>query len=158
MQLKLIVMRHGLSAYEEFLIYGLALALASIVAFTPSAARSGGYTNDPIGHAAPRWSNDQHHEYGLIVRPDCVALPPGADAEYIPGRDSWGRPVLPAEPPKSFSDTFPVEVDIDVNLGTKHIAGNEIELHAGRFAFDPATKELSLNGRRWQQDCLPPSK
>jgi len=151
-------MRHGLSAYEELLIYGLALALASIVAFTPNAARSGGYTNDPIDHFAPRWSNSQHHEYGLIVRPDCVALPPGAGAEYIPGRDAWGRTIIPAEPPNGFSNTFPVEVELDVNLGTKQIAGKDIELHAGRFTFDPATNQLALNGRKWQRDCLPPSK
>jgi hypothetical protein len=151
-------MNHGTYTFEQFLMYGLALALAIAVAFTPSRASSGTFTTDPVKRAGPRWSNDQHHEYGLIVRPDCVALPPGADAQYVPGRDPWGRPVIPAEPPKGFNESFPVEIDLDVNLGTKHIAGKEIELHAGRFAFDPATNELTLNGRRWQRDCLPSPK
>ena len=139
-------------------MYGLALALALAVAFAPGLAHSGAYTTDPVKRAGPRWSNSHHHESGLIVRPDCVALPPGADAEYVPGRDAWGNPVIPAEPPKGFRDSFPVEVDLDVNIGTKHIAGNEIEMHAGRFTFDPATNEISLNGRTWQRDCLPSPK
>lgn len=152
------VMRHGTYTYFEFLIYGLAVALAITIAFAPSAARSGAYVNDPVGNFGPRWSNDEHHERGLIVRPGCVALPPGAGAEYVPGRDPWGRPVIPAETPKSFNDNFPVEVEIDVDLGTKVIAGQRIEMHAGRFAFNPATNELSLNGRVWQRDCFPSPK
>ncbi len=139
-------------------MYGLAMALAFAVVFAPGQASSGAYSTDRVERAGPRWSNDLHHERGLIVRPDCVALPPGADAEYVPGRDSWGRPVIPAEPHKRFKESFPVRVDLDVNLGTKHIAGKEIEMHAGSFSFDPATKEISLNGRKWQRDCLPSSK
>lgn len=139
-------------------MYGLAVALAIAVAFAPGPARSGAYTTNPIKRAGPRWSNHHHHEQGLIVRPDCVALPPGADAEYVPGRDPWGNPVVPAETPKSFNNSFPVEVYLDVNLGTKHIAGKEIELHGVGLTFDPATNELSLNGRKWQRDCLPLQK
>lgn len=68
-------------------MYGLAIALAIAVAFAPGPASSGAYTTDPIKRAGPRWSNHHHHEQGLIVRRDCVALPPGADAEYVSGRD-----------------------------------------------------------------------
>lgn len=139
-------------------MYGLAMALAFAVAFAPGPANSGAYTTDRVERAGPRWSNDQHHELGLIVRPDCVALPPGADAEYVAGRDPWGRPVIPAEAPKGFNPSFPVEVELDVNLGTKYIAGKEIELRAGRFTLDPATGEISLNGRKWERDCLPSPK
>ena len=151
-------MIHGTYKIEQFLIYALGVALALAVALTPGPVNSGAYTSDHVNRAGPRWSNDQHHEQGLIVRPDCVALPPGADAEYVAGRDAWGRPVIPAEPPKAFRENFPVEVELDVNLGTKHVAGQEIELHAGRFTFDPASNEVSLNGRMWQRDCLPSSK
>ncbi len=147
-------MRHGTYTYEEFLIYGLAAALAITMLFVPSVARSGAYVSDPLNYFGPRWSNEEHHERGLIVRPGCVALPPGADAQYIPGRDSWGRPVIPAETPKGFSNNFPVDVEIDVKLGSKQIAGQQIDLYGGRFAFDPATNELSLNGRVWQRDCF----
>jgi hypothetical protein len=151
-------MIHGAYTFEQLLIYGLAVVLALAVAVTPGPANSGAYTSDHMKRTGPRWSNDLHHEQGLIVRPDCVALPPGADAEYVAGRDAWGRPVIPAEPLKAFRENFPVEVELDVNLGAKHIAGKEIELHAGRFTFDPATNEILLNGRKWQRDCLPSSK
>lgn len=148
-------MRHGLYTLG-CPIY--ALVSASIVAFTVNVAHGGSYVNDPVNYYGPRWSNDQHHEYGLIVRPDCVALPPGAGAEFIPGRDPWGRPVIPAEPPKGFNNAFPPGVGIDVRLGARTIAGKDIELHAGYFAFDPATNEFSFNGRNWRRDCLPPPK
>ncbi len=151
-------MIHGTYKIEQFLIYALAVALALAVAVMPVPANSGAYTSDNVNRVGPRWSNSQHHEQGLIVRPDCVALPPGADAQYVAGRDAWGRPVIPADPPKAFKENFPVEVELDVTLDSKHIAGKEIELHAGRFTFDPASNEVSLNGRKWQRDCLPSSK
>lgn len=143
---------------EQLIIYGLALALAIAVAFTPGNARSGAYESHPQDDKAPRWSNDRHHEQGLIVRPDCVALPPGAGAEYVPGRDAWGRPVVPAESPKGFNDPFPVGVGLDIDLGTKHVGGKDIEMHGGYLQFDPSTNALSLNGRTWQRDCLPSPK
>ena len=148
-------MRHRTCSYEEFLIYGLAVALAITMVLAPDAARSGAYVSDPLDYFGPRWSNNEHIERGLIAGAGCVALPPGASAEYIPGRDARGRPVLPADTPKSFNNNFPVGVDVDVKVGTKQIAGQQIDLYAGRFAFDPATNELSLNGRVWQRDCFP---
>jgi len=151
-------MSHRYSTFEEFLTYGLAAALAVAMLFAPNAARSGAYTNDPHEYSGPRWSNDQHHEYGLIVRPGCVALPPGAGAEYIPGRDPWGRPVIPAETPESFNNNFPVDVEIDVDLGAKYVGGRKIDLNAGHFAVGPATNELSLNRHVWQRDCFPSPK
>lgn len=147
-------MKHETSAYEQFLIYSLALALAFFMAFLPRVAYGGAYTTDERPVHSPRWSNDQHHEYGLIVRPDCVALPPGAGAEYIPGRDPWGRPVIPAEPLQGFRPSFPMGVDLDINLGTKHVGGKTIELHGGQLTFDPATNDLALNGHHWTRDCL----
>lgn len=149
-------MRHGINTTPGFGIY--LLVFASIVALIPNLARSGAYTSDPFDHFTPRWSNSQHHEYGLIIRPDCVALPPGAGAEYIPGRDPWGRPIIPAEPPKGFSSMFPAGVGVGVKLGTKQIAGRDIELYGGTFAFDPATNQFSFNGPDWRRDCLPPPK
>lgn len=155
-------MKHEAYTFEQLVIYGLALALAIAIAFTPSSARSGAFETHPEGQAqgyvGPRWSNDHHHERDLIVRPDCVTLPPGASAEYVPGRDAWGRPVVPAEPPKGFRDSFPMGVGLDVKLGTKHVGGKDIELHGGNLNFDPSTNELSLNGYTWQRDCLPPPK
>ncbi len=139
-------------------MYGLATALAVAIAFTPVPASSGAYTTDGPKSSGPRWSNDHHHQSGLIVRPDCVSLPPSASVEYLPGIDPWGHPIIPAEQSKGFQHSFPVEVDLDVKLGTKHIAGKEIDMNAGRFLFDPATNDLSLNGRRWQRDCHPSSK
>ena len=147
-------MRRGTYTYEEMIVYGLAVALAIAISFMPVTARSGGYTTDPMDHSGPRWSNDRHHEDGLIVSRDCVALPPGASAQYIPGRDAWGRTVIPAEQPKGFDNSFPVEVELDVLIGQKNIGGKKIDLTAGQFYFNPATNELSLNGRTWQQrDC-----
>jgi len=128
-----------------------ALVVVSIVTFTANVAYGGSYVSEPSDNFGPRWSNDRHHENGLIVRPGCVALPPGAGAKYIPGRDPWGRPVIPAEPP---NNAFPAGVGIDVILGSKHIAGWDIELHGGYLAFDPATNQFPYNGR----DCLPPPK
>lgn len=153
----MIGMKHEAYTFEQLVIYGLAIALAIAVAFTPGIARSGAYETHPRAKAAgPRWSNDLHHEQGLIVGRDCVALPPGADAEYVPGRDAWGRPVIPAEPPKGFREPFPMEVGLDVLLGTKHVGGKTIEMHGEYLGYNPATNELTLNGRTWQRDCHPP--
>ncbi len=139
-------------------MYGLAASLAVAIAFIPAPANSDSYTTDGPKRTGPRWSNDHHQEHGLIVRPDCVGLPPGASAEYVPGIDPWGHPITPAEQPKGFSDSFPVQVDLDVKLGSRYIAGKEIEMNAGHFTFDPATSELALNGRTWQRDCHPSPK
>lgn len=126
-------------------MYGLAVALAIIIAFLPDTARSGGYTTNPSDQIVPRWSNDRHHEDGLIVGRDCVALPPGASAEYIPGRDAWGRTIIPAEQPKGFDNTFPVEVELDILLKQKSIGGKNIDLTANG---------VPLIDRTWQQrDC-----
>lgn len=135
-----------------------ALLVGTWAILHPIPANAGGYSTDAVIPKAPRWSNDYHHEHGLIVRPDCVALPPGAGADYIPGRDPWGRPVIPAEPMQAFRPSFPMGVDLDVNLGTKHIGGKDIELHGGYLAFDPATNDLTLNGHRWTRDCIPSPK
>lgn len=151
-------MKHETSAYEQFAVYILAIVIAIAIAILPRTAHSGGYTTDERPSTGPRWSNDQHHEYGLIVRPDCVALPPGAGATYVPGRDPWGRPVIPAEPMQAFRPSFPIGVDLDINLGTKHVGGKDIELHGGQLTFDPATNEFALNGHRWTRDCFPSPK
>jgi len=151
-------MKQETSAHEQFAIYSLAIALAFAVAFSPVTARGDGYvTGDEISKR-PRWSNSEHHEYGLIVRPDCVALPPGAGATFVPGRDAWGRPVIPAEPLQGFRPSFPMGVELDVNLGTKHVGGKTIELHGGQLSYDPTVNDLSLNGHQWTRDCLPSSK
>jgi hypothetical protein len=75
----MIGMKHEAYTFEQLVIYGLAIALTIAAAFTPGIARSGAHKNRPRTKAAgPRWSNDLHHEQGLIVRRDCVALPPPA--------------------------------------------------------------------------------
>lgn len=149
-------MRDGINTTLGFGV--CALVFTSIVALIPDPARSGAAASDPRDRHASRWSNDLHHESGLIIRPGCVALPPGAGAAYIPGRDSWGRPVIPAEPPRRFSSMYPAGIGVGVKLGTKQIAGRDIELYGGYFAFDPATNQFSFNGRDWRRDCLPPPK
>ena len=132
------------------IMHGLAAALAIAIAFAPVTARSGGYTTDPRGHSGPRWSNDRHHEDGLIVGDGCVALPPGASAEYIPGRDAWGRTIIPAEQPKGFSNSFPVDIELDILLKQKTIGGKNIDLTANG---------VPLIDRTWQpRDCHPAQK
>lgn len=128
----------------------MAAALATAIALIPVAANSGKYTTDPKGHPVPRWSNDRHHEDGLIVGHDCVALPPHAGADYIPGRDAWGRTIIPAEQPKNFDNSLPMDVELDILLKQKNIGGKNIDLTADAVPF---------NNRSWQpRDCHPSQK
>jgi len=146
----MIFMRHGAYTLEDMIVYGIAAALAIAVAFTPVIARSGGYTNDPMDHSGPRWSNDRHHEDGLIVGHDCVVLPPGVSADYIPGRDAYGRTIIPAEQPKGFYNSFPVEVELDILLKQTNIGGKNTDLTAnGTPLIEQALQ---------QRDCHPSQK
>lgn len=144
------LMRQRAYTYKDMNVCGMAVALAIAIAFMPTAARSGGYTSDPRDHPGPRWSNDRHHEDGLIVGRDCVALPPGASAEYIPGRDAWGRTVIPAEQPKGLVNSFPVEVELDILLKQKNIGGKNIDLTANGMPLIDRTLQ--------QRDCHPSQK
>lgn len=144
-------MDHETSPYEQFIIYTLALAVALAVAFFPMTARSGAYTTPGAAPKAPRWSNEHHLRESVVVTPDCIAAPYGAGPDYIPGRDAWGNPVLPADPMTGFRPSLPMGVGIEVDLGTKHIGGHKVELYGQPLMFDP-------NGPSWQRDCLPTQK
>ena len=133
-------------------------ALAFTLALLSGPAIGGTYTTDAATTKPPRWSNDRHHEHGVIVQPDCIALAPGIGADYVPGRDAWGRQIIPAQPLQGFRPSFPMGVEIDVNLGTKHNSGKDIELHGGYMAFDPTSGALALNGHPWMRDCFPSPK
>lgn len=131
-------------------VYSLAAVFVIALAFIPDTAMSGAYTTDRMENTRPRWSNDRHHEDGLIVGRDCVALPPGAGAQYVPGRDAWGRTILPAEPPRGFYNSFPVEVELDILLKHKNIGGKNIDVTAN------ATPYIE---QAWQlRDCHPSQK
>ncbi len=131
-------------------VSGMAAALAIIVVFTPLTVQSGGYTTDSKNYSGPRWSNDRHHEDGLIVGRDCVALPPGVSAEYIPGRDAWGRTIIPAEQPQGLNTSFPLEVELEILLKQKNIGGKNIDLTASALPLIEQTLRL--------RDCQPSIK
>jgi len=143
-------MRHGDCTLKDMIVSGMAAALAIIVVFTPLTAQSGGYTTDPKDNSGPRWSNDRHHEDGLIVGRDCVALPPGVSAEYIPGRDAWGRTIIPAEQPKGLNNSYPLEVELEILLKQKNIGGKNIDLTASALPLIERTLRL--------RDCHPSIK
>ena len=144
------LMRHASYIYKVMNMCGLTVALAIVLVFIPGTIWGGGYTTDPSNHSGPRWSNDLHHEEGLIVGRDCVALPPGASAEYIPGRDAWGRTIIPAEQPRGLHNSFPVEVEIDILLKQKTIAGKNIDITA--YAMPYIEQSFRL------RDCLSTQK
>lgn len=151
-------MVHRYPSFDTFAYSALAAAYACVLTLLPGLALAGTYTTDAATIKLPRWSNDRHHEHGVIVQPDCIALAPGIGADYVPGRDAWGRQVIPAQPLQGFQPSFPMGVELDVNLGTKTIAGKDIELHGGHLAFDPTTGTLDLNGHPWMRDCFPSPK
>jgi hypothetical protein len=101
--------------------------------------------------ADPRWSNDHHIADTVITTPDFVELAPGQGAEYVPGRDAWGRPVAPADNHTGRASGPPVEVEVD--LGTKHIGGHDVELSSGPMIYDPANN--TLGGYPLGRDCTP---
>ncbi len=143
-------MRGGSYSCEDMIMYGLAIALATAIAFMPVAVMSGGYTSNPMDHFGPRWSNDRQLEDGLIVGRDCVALPPGVSAEYIPGRDAWGRTIIPAEQPKGLNNSYPLEVGLEILLKQKNIGGKNIDLTASALPLIERTIRL--------RDCHPSIK
>lgn len=144
-------MHHETSPYEQFIIYALALALALAIAFFPMTARSGAYSTPAPAPKAPRWSNEHHHRQSVVVGPGCVSAPYGAGPDYIPGRDAWGNPVLPADPTTGYYPSLPMGIGIDVQLGTKHMGGKTIELYGHPLMFAP-------NGHTWPRDCFSPQK
>lgn len=143
-------MRHRDCTLKDMIVSGMAAALAIIVVFTPLTVQSGGYTTGPKDYSGPRWSNDRHHEDSLIVGRDCVALPPGVSAEYIPGRDAWGRTIIPAEQPKGLNNSYPLEVGLEILLNQKNIGGKNIDLTASALPLIEQTLRL--------RDCQPSIK
>ncbi|MDA7946608.1 MAG: hypothetical protein MPJ78_03950 [Hyphomicrobiaceae bacterium] len=147
-------MRHAAKTIDQMLIYWLAIAMAAAVLIAPRPAISGGYVSGGSGYNGPRWSNDFQLQQGLVVQPGCVTIAPGASAEYIPGRDAYGRPVPPADSPSYFGNALP-NVDLDIKLGKKHIGGKTVKLYADGYAYDPVTDQFTLHGQPMQRDCLP---
>lgn len=128
------------------------------VGMSTAPAIGGGINNDPKSGKAPRWSNDHHHESGVVIGPDCVGLAPGLDPTFEAGWDAYGYPVVPAGPRYRFSQNLPLGVDFDIILKQKSIGGYPLDLTAGHFTFDPATRDLALNGLPLTKDCVPAAK
>lgn len=144
---------------RNFRLCGCAAAALAGLLFAAPQAVAGGISNDPFERFGPRWSNSQHHERGLMIGPDCVALPPGVGAEYVPNRDPWGNPVLPAEQSYAFEEKFPAEVELDVYLDDRKLGGHPVESTVGDLEYDPASDTLTLNGRELRRrDCVPSVK
>lgn len=113
----------------NILIYLAAVGLAFAVAASPRAARSGGLDTEAPAPAGPRWSNASHHLQGAAMAGDCIAPSAEYRAEYVPGIDAWGRPVIPAETARAPS-ARPLMGEIDVHLKHKRLAGRDIDLSA----------------------------
>ena len=144
-------MHHESSPYEQFIIYALALALALAIAFFPISARSGAYSTTAPAPTAPRWSNEHHLRYSVVITPGCVSAPYGSGPDYIPGRDAWGNPVLPADPTTGYYPSLPMGVGVEVDLGTKHLGGHQDDRYGQPLMLDP-------NSHAWPRDCLTPQK
>lgn len=138
--------------------FGSVLAIVCVLGISAVPATSGGINNDPKSGKAPRWSNDHHHESGVVFRPDCVGVAPGLDPTFEAGWDAYGYPVIPAGPRYRFSQNLPLGVDFDIILKQKSIGGYPLDLTAGHFTFDPATSDLALNGLPLTKDCVPAAK
>ena len=145
-------MGYGEHRISDVLIYAVAFSLALAIALAPQRASSGPYEaggNPPPG---PRWSNDHHIIDSVTVGPDgCVAPAPGQRAEYVPGRDAWGRPVAPADDHTGFEKSIPVE--IDVHLKRKRIGRKRVDVSTGPMIYDPGLN--TLNGYPLKRDCTP---
>ena len=147
-------MKYEARFIDQSLIYLLAIAFALAILLTPHPVMSGAYMSGGGGSHAPRWSNDFQLQQGLIAHPDCVTLAPGAGADYIPGRDAYGRPVPPADTLQPLMNTLP-GVDLDIKLGKKHFGDKTVKLYADGYGYDPVTDQFTLNGQPMQRDCLP---
>lgn len=146
-------MGHGEHSISDLLVYAVAFSIAAAIAFAPQKASSGSYDiNAPIAPGA-RWSNDRHLADGLIVGPDCVTLPGRASAEYVPGRDAWGRPVPPADSHTGVNNFRSIPMELDVHLGRKKLAGKSVELSSGPTGYDPG--QNTVGGYPIQRDCTP---
>lgn len=139
---------HG---FSDILIYGVGLSIAIAIALAPQLAFSGNYEAGVPAPKAPRWSNDHHIRNSVIAGPDCVALPPGWAADYVPGRDAWGNPVAPADNHTGYVNTLPIEVD--VHLGTKKFGKKRVDLYTGPMIYDPA--QGTANTYPLERDCVP---
>jgi len=137
---------------------GSILAIIGTLGFIATPAIGGGINNDPRSGKTPRWSNDHHHESGVVIGPDCVGVAPGVDPTYEAGWDAYGYPIIPAGPRYRFGQNLPLGVDFDIILKQKSIGGYPLDLTAGHFTFDPATSDLALNGLPLTKDCVPAAK
>ncbi len=151
-------MRHEAHTFEQMIICWLAIAMAILFMIVPQTAQSGAYETGQRGYHAPRWSNAAQLQQGLIAGPDCVAMAPGASAEYIPGRNAYGQPVPPADSPMIFGNAFPVDLDLEVKLKTKKIGRKSIDVYPDGLGYDQASNQVTLNGQPLHQDCLTSSK
>ena len=127
----------------------LAAALA-IALLAPPAALGGGLEREaaPVG---PRWSNE-HHVPGISVATGCRDR-----ADYVAGRDAWGRPVAPADLPSLSPNTPPLIVDVEVDVPRRQAGnggGRQATVHV---PVDLAAGALASKGMR-PQDCIPAVK
>ena len=135
-------MTNGLQTLDWRMLAALAAALAIALVASPRAAHGGGLDRK-ASPAGPRWSNE-HHMPGVSVTTDCRDR-----ADYVAGRDAWGRPVAPADLPSVSPNTPPLIVDVEVD-----VPGRQATVHV---PVDLSAGALAANGAR-PQDCIPSVK
>ena len=144
-------MGYGAHTIRDLLVTAVALSLAAAILTAPTPARSDGLSEPP--RAAPRWSNDAHHQDGIRANDPCRALAPGYTSDYVPGHDAWGQPVIPAEVPKERPDFVPDEIELNIGLKQKQIGGFPVDLSARKFFFDAAGAGYGA-GAAARRDCV----
>ena len=142
-------MMNGLQKVDWRILGAIAVALA-IALVAPRVAYGGGLDRK-TPQAGPRWSND-HHVPGVSVAPDCRDR-----ADYVAGRDVWGRPVAPADLPTASPNTPPLIVDVEVDVPRRQAAAGVGRQATAHVPVDLAAGTLASNGAR-PQDCIPSVK
>lgn len=143
-------MGRGEHTVSDLLIYGIAFSIAAAIALTPQKASSGSYDTAAPVPAGPRWSNDHQIADSVIAGPDCVELAPGQSANYVPGRDAWGRPVAPADGHTGYATVLP-SVEVEIQKKKKKHGSRAVTVHTGPMYYDPLHNTLS--GYPVPRDC-----
>lgn len=144
-------MGRGEHTLSDLLIYGVAFSIAAAIAFAPQKAASGSYDTGAPVPVGPRWSNDHQIADSVIAGPDCVELAPGQSANYVPGRDAWGRPVAPADGHTGYRTVLP-----SVEVAKKKTPHKSVTIHTGPMFYDPLHNTVS--GYPLARDCTATAK
>lgn len=148
-------MGRGEHALSDLLIYGIAFSIVAAIALAPQKAASGSYDTSAPVPAGPRWSNDHQIADSVIAGPDCVELTPGQSANYVPGRDAWGRPVAPADGHTGYVTVLP-SVEIDIHKKKNKHGHKTVTAHTGPMYYDPLHN--TVTGYPVSRDCTPTVK